>query len=144
MTKPMLISFKAEHMLAFLDRDSSVLEEMRFAMQKERGGPAFTATLDGKVIGCAGIIKMWPGVGYAWVVFGKDIECYSIWFTRTIRAILRDIVRALELHRVEAVVYRDNKRNLRWIQSLGFRQENYFATKYTQDKRDVVRFEYIS
>lgn len=128
-------------MLTFVNRDTDILQEMRFATAKEYGGPAFTGIVDDKVIGCGGIILMWPGVGSAWVAVSKDIEPYKVWMTRTIRGALRDIVRVFHLHRVEAVVLADS--NNRWIQSIGFKPEHHVARGYTQDKRDVVRFEYL-
>lgn len=139
MTRPSLVPFRAEHMLTFVNRDTDVLQEMRFAVEKERGGPAFTALVDNKIIGCGGIVLMWGGVGAAWVAVSKDIEPYKVWMTRTVRRSLRDIVRALNLHRVEAVVLTDG--DSRWIQAVGFHLENDVAKKYTQDKRDVMRFE---
>ena len=143
MTKPFLVPFRAEHMFAFVPRTNIPLE-MRFGLANENGGPAFTAVLDEKIIGCAGINLLWPGVGAAWVAFGKEIEDHGLWATRTVRAVLRDTVRSFNLHRVEAVVYAENHRDARWIRLLGFRKENDIAQMYTSDKRDVVRFELIS
>lgn len=136
MTKPYIVPFKAEHMLAFVDRDTDILQEMRFATQKEQGGPAFTAMLDNKILGCAGIILLWPGVGQAWVSFGKEIEGYGVWMSRMVKAILRDSIRTFQLHRIEAVVLSDNTRNIKWIKAVGFSREDRFAYKYTQDKQD--------
>ena len=116
---------------------------MRLGIANERGGPAFTAVHDGRIIGCAGINIIWPGVGAAWVAFGKEIEPHGLWATRTVRAILRDSVRSFNLHRIEAVVDADSSRDIRWIWLLGFRKENDIAQMYTSDKRDVVRFELI-
>ncbi len=143
MTEPRLVPFKAEHMLTFVNRDTDVLQEMRFATQKERGGPAFTALLNNKVIGCAGIIVMWPGVGSAWLALSNDIDGHGMWLCSMVKSVMQDTIRALKLHRVEAAVLSDNKRNLKWIKLLGFNKEKAFAYAYTQDKQDVVRFELI-
>jgi hypothetical protein len=61
-------------MLTFVNRDTDVMQEMRFAVEKERGGPAFTAMVGDKIIGCGGIVVMWSGVGMAWVAVSKDIN----------------------------------------------------------------------
>lgn len=144
MTRPFLVPFKAEHMLAFVPRGTPVLPEMRFALAKEKGGPAFTAMLDDRVIGCAGIVLLWPGVGSAWVVFDKEIEKHSVWMTRHVKAVLRDTARCFKLHRVEAVVPLENPSDMKWINLLGFRTErDGLAQLYTQDRRDVVRFEML-
>ena len=139
MTRPSLVPFKAEHLLAFVDRDGE--QDMRRALEKERGGPAFTAIVGDKILGCGGIMILWSGVGHAWVAVSKDIEQYRVWMTRTVRHALRDIARALDLHRVEAVVLTSG--DSRWLQAVGFHMENDAAKRYTQDKRDVVRFEFL-
>src|SRR3990167_4557165 len=140
MISPSLVPFKAEHMLTLVNRDTNMVQEMHHAVEKEQGGPAFTVVVDDKVIGCGGVVVMWHGVGMAWVVVSKDIEPYKVWLTRTVRRALRDIVRALKLHRVEAVVLVDG--DTKWVQVVGFHPENNVAKRYTQDKRDVVRFEF--
>jgi len=142
--KPYLVPFRADHMLSFVNRDSSILEEMRVATRKEVGGPAFTAIFDGNIIGCAGVMLLWPGVGEAWVAFDKNVEKHGVWMTRTVRYILRDIIKGCRLHRVEAVVLTENTRNLRGIRKLGFTRENNCARQYTRDKKDVVRFEFLA
>ncbi len=127
----------------FINRDNPVFEGLRFAIGKEQGGPAYTAMIDGKVLGCAGVVIPWPGMGIAWVTFDKSIERYGLWATRTIRRMFNDIIKGLHLYRVEAVVLTDNIRNQRWIEMLGFTKENGTARAYTPDGRDVLRYELI-
>ena len=136
---PTLIPFKAEHLLSFVDKNTDILQEMRHAVEKERRGPAFTAIVDGRVIGCGGVMVMWPGVGAAWVSVDKDITRYGIWLTRNVKAALRDIVKGLGLHRVEAVALSHS----RWLKIVGFHKETDIAQAYTQDKLDVVRYAFI-
>ena len=144
MTRPYLVPFKAEHMLEFVNRDTNTRAEFAYALTRERGGPAFTARVGEDILGCAGVILQWPGVGYVWVALDKRAAQYGVWITRTVRHILNDVIRIFNLHRVEAVVLSDDLTNLRWIQTLGFKIENDIAQMYTTDKRDVVRFELIS
>ena len=141
--RPTLIPFRAAHLETLTDRDTGGHQARRFAVEKEQRGPAFTALVGADILACAGVMVVWPGVGFAWVVLGTDAPRYRLWLTRTIRAVLADITRSLGLHRVEAVVLADSPRNLRWIRALGFRPENDIAQAYTQDQRDVVRFERV-
>jgi RimJ/RimL family protein N-acetyltransferase len=117
--------------------------EVEAAIAKEKGGPAWTAMLDGKVIGCSGVIVLWPGVGYAWAIFTDEIYAHRIWVTRMVRAALRDIVRSLHLHRVEAVALYCDDRNQRWLEALEFQPEGRIALGYTSDKRAVRRYEWV-
>lgn len=143
MSAPELIPFRAEHMMMFVDRAQS-REQLWIAVQKERRGPAYTAVVNGIILGCAGVVIVWPGVGAAWSVYSEDIGKYGIWMTRTTRRILEDICRIYKLHRLETMVIGvDNKRNKRWVELLGFTPENGVATAYTSDRKDATRYERI-
>src|SRR3990167_4276889 len=120
MNNPILIPFIAEHILSLINRDVNFKEEFRLALEKERGGPAFTAIFDSKIIGCAGVIIPWEGVGIAWTALNKDIELHKFWMARVIKRILKDV-----------------------IKFLGFTREIGMAKKYTPDKLSAVRYELI-
>ena len=142
MTSPFLVPFRAEHLFTFVPR-TDIPKGMLYGLEKERGGPAFTGVHDGRIIGCAGVVIQWPGVGAAWVALDKSAEAHGFWVTRMIKRIMQDIVRVYGLHRVEAVVHADSPRDLKWIKLLGFKSENDVAQMYTEDKRDIVRFEWL-
>jgi hypothetical protein len=139
---PNLIPFKAEHLLMFVHRDGDYIESVKTAVDKEKCGPAFTAMLDGKILGCAGIQIMWPGFGTAWAVFSKDLLEWPIWTTRVVRQVLLDTIRTFKLHRVEMVVL-VNSKNARWASSLGFTRERGVARRYTAHGDDVIRYEMV-
>ena len=141
---PILVPFKAEHLLMLVHRDAGYLESARDAVDKERRGPAFTAIYDNRIIACSGVILLWPGVGAAWAVFTSDVVKHRIWVTRTIRRTLNDIIRVYKLHRVELVALEDNDVNIAWAQSLGFARENGCATAYTVNKKNVIRMELVN
>lgn len=139
-----LIPFQAEHLFEFKDRDWDVLPTFEEGRIKQRGGPAFTAVINDKIVGCAGIQIMWPGVGSGWVCFGKEIERHPIWFTKMVRAVVQDTIRVYKLHRIEAQVLVGEKQNHQWARLLGFTLErNACARKYTQDERSIARYELI-
>jgi hypothetical protein len=146
MIKPILVPFRAEHAMSLIDRDTLTSMEISMAVERETRGPAYTAMLDDKVIGCSGVIVMWPGVGYAWASFTDDIHAHRIWATRVIKRSLHDIAHGLGLHRVEAVALCGDDRNQRWLEALGFRPESATYTiveKYTSDQRPVRRYEFL-
>ena len=140
---PQLISFKAEHLAAFIHRDGDYVESVQSAIDKERRGPAFTACIDDKILGCSGIILQWAGVGSAWAVFSQEIFKYPIWTTRTVRAALHDIMRVYKLHRVEMVILDGNNVNAGWATMLGFSRENGCSRHYTTNQRSIVRYELV-
>lgn len=139
-----LVPFRAEHALIFQYRDDDAIESIASALEKEKLGPGFTALLDGRPIGAAGISLMWKGVALAWTMLSEELMTHhAIWATRNIRRCLRDWIIGFNLHRVEAVVLADNVKNQRWIEMLGFSREGGVAKSYTHDKRDVFRYEFI-
>lgn len=146
MNNPILIPFKAEHLLELQSRDLPLIDTYENMISKERLGPAFSASLNGTIIGCAGmalgegIIK---GTGFAWAVVGEKMTPYPLWMTRMIRNGFRDIVKSFNLHRVEMVVLADNQRNHNLAMYLGFVPEGGRAHKYTVTKHDVIRYEFI-
>lgn len=140
---PRLIPFRAEHLLAFSNRDTPVQEEIALSIKKERGGPAYTGIAGEMILGCAGVVIMWQGVGAVWMSLSDTVGLYKIWFHRICRRALADIMRAYDLHRIEAVVRSDNERNRKWIEALGFKPEGGTAHAYTQDRQDAVRYELV-
>lgn len=142
MPNPVLVPFQAEHLRYLINRDTGICDPWAMALQK-MSGPALTAIDDGVVIGCAGIVVAWPGVGMAWMVLDAHIDQHGAWMTKMVRRFLNDAINYYRLHRIEAVVFADNSRNQRWIERLGFTRENGSARAYTQDQRDMIRYEWV-
>lgn len=140
---PILVPFRAEHLTRLVDRDSTHQDPWTLIVEKETGGPAVTA-LDGEtILGCAGIVIAWPGVGFAWMVLSEHIDGHGLWMTKMVRHFLDDMIRCFRLHRLEAMVLSDNGRNQRWIERLGFTREHGCARAYTQERRDAIRYEWV-
>lgn len=139
---PILVPYKPEHLYMVEERDSALQLSIQQAMEK-MNGMAFTAMVDKRPIGSAGVVISWPGFGTAWAIFGADIANYPVWTTRTVRNMFRDIIRIKKLYRVELTALKDSDRNKRWAELLGFSRENGCARMYTMDRRDVVRYEWI-
>lgn len=142
MTSPVVRLCTEADLRAVINRDGSVIGIDNMIRQM-RSGPSFTAEVDGLVLGCAGLVLPWPGVGMAWMCLAKEAGRYGLWLTRTTRRILRDLIRAHALHRVEVVALEESDRNLAWLRLFGFTQEREGrAACYFTDKRSVVRFEW--
>jgi len=137
MKTPTVVPFLEEHL------DGFVGVGLELGWHRNHIGPAFTAMVDDKTIGAAGVTVIWPGVGHAWTVLGSEIILrYRVWMTRTIRRCLRDIIRAHQLHRVEAIVLANELQHRRWIEVFGFEPEGT-AHEFTTDRQDVVRYELV-
>ena len=107
-------------------------------------GVAWTAEIEGRPIGCGGVIPVWSGTAVCWLLFGEEICRYPIWMTRTVRRLVGDLTRVWALTRLEAVVLESSVRNQRWLESLGFtREHNGIARAYLPDHRSMIRYERI-
>lgn len=142
MANPILIPFRAEHLLAIASRNPFDDRLIDSAYQKETKGPAFTAIYEEKVLACAGMTIEWPGVGHAWTVFGHDFTRHALWITRTVKAALRDVIRGCNLHRVEAQVLETQHRERKWLELFGFEIES-IAREYTSSRESVARYEWL-
>lgn len=145
--RPTIVPFKAEHILSFRNRDGNPIGSVQSALEKEKYGIAFTAVLEGRVLGCAGIIilpEVVKGVGFCWASFSKELSNHMFWITRQIRNGLRDTILAYDLHRVEMVALADNPINCRWAAYLGFTRERHgLARGLAGVNADMVRFEWV-
>lgn len=118
-------------------------QDAALTMQQADAGPAFTAWVYDRPIGCAGVVLAWHGVGMAWMTVSDEIADHGLWLTRITRAFLRDIIRANQLHRLEAVALDDNVRNQHWLTVIGFTREGGTAHQFLSDRRSVQRFELV-
>jgi len=143
MPHPTLIPFKAEHLSLVVNRDTTEQEPWALAQIKQDSGPALTGLYGEIILGCAGLILPWPGMGVAWMVLSEQIGGHGLWMTRMVRRFLDDASRNFHLHRVEALALADNTRNQHWIERLGFTRENGKARQYTPGRQDMIRYERV-
>ncbi len=142
---PRIVPFEAYHLLKIKDRDGIELDradEARQALAKESAGPAWTAIAGNVYLGAAGIGILWPGVGEAWANLAPEIANHRLWFHRTVKRCFRDLVRAFNLHRVQATVRADSSRNCAWLVALGF-VAGPRLRKYGADKSDYLLYAWV-
>ena len=86
-------------------------------------GGAFSAVEAGRIVGCAGIVPLWPGVGHAWAVLSDTALAHPVALTRTVQRELARIEAEQNLRRVQATVAEDHVAGRRWLAWLGFEVE---------------------
>lgn len=140
MKSPEIIAFNADHLEGLEPRENIDMSLVRhYATTVEIAGPAFSAVRDGRILGCAGVAKLWHGVGEAWTVLGPEACTCGFWFHRTVRRMLGDIIDELGLIRLQAMVLADSERNNKWIKRLGFSFEGRMP-KFGPDGKDYNRY----
>lgn len=98
-------------------------------------GPAFTGIHEGRVLGCAGLVKQWENRAIAWALLSGDIGNE---FVRIHRAVHR-FLELTSFDRVEAHVDADFEQGHRWIHMLGFKQEGYMK-QFNPNGGDAVLY----
>ncbi|MEP4379754.1 MAG: hypothetical protein ABJ215_01135 [Alphaproteobacteria bacterium] len=86
-------------------------------------GAAFTARDDTGVLGCAGVVPLWPGVGQAWAVFSDALLTHPVALTRATERALDHIMAVENMRRVQATVLDGHGAGARWLSFLGFELE---------------------
>lgn len=140
-----IVPFEPEHIerlrQAGLQREQAryepILDNPEYARGLKVGGDAFSA-IDrfGKVVACAGVIKMWANRGVAWSIIGGDLgaEFYGVHM-----AVKRHLA-ASTLNRIEAVVDLEFEEGHRWMKLLGFEKETERMRAYAPDGRDCTGY----
>jgi hypothetical protein len=102
-------------------------------------GPAWTALLGGRAIGCGGFCVHVGGRAEAWCFMADGIP-RAAWVALH-RAVLSRIpqLAALKVHRVEASTALGWPPGKRWLEMLGFENEGVLRA-YGPDRRDFLRF----
>lgn len=101
-------------------------------------GCAFSAVARDQVIGCAGIIPLWNGVGEAWSFLSEEVK-RPFFLHRAVKQHLGQIIQEKKLHRVQMNVLCSFEKGFRWAEALGFRSEGILHD-YTTDKQNYRRY----
>lgn len=143
MTSPTIRAFHAHDAARICNRDG-VQAVPALMIEQSTKGPAFTAEVDGEVLGCGGVVVLWPGVGACWMTLAEDIGKHGLWLCKVTIEFLDKATRDLTLHRLEAMALHECVRNQKWLELCGFRREETgIARAYLADKRDAVRYERV-
>lgn len=143
--RPALRGFRPDD-LARLDARAEDRREMELlgdaatrAEAYAAAGPAFTATLDGEILFCAGAVELWPGVAEAWAVTAAAVDRRPVALHRAVLGLLSEHQPRWRCRRLQASVRRDHARAARWLHRLGFVYEGRMAG-YGADGSDHLRF----
>lgn len=118
MSKIKIVPFQREHVNMFSPREAIEGERNYAAMISL--GPSFSAEVDGRIIGCAGIVRLWNGVGEAWAILGDDFYKHRFSLHKIVKRFVKDAMIGMKLHRLQAYAIASSERNCSWLKRLGF------------------------
>jgi len=138
---PVLLPFNPADLIELDARETiNITGALNIAKQIHTNSTSFTARMDGRVLGCAGVFIKWEGTGQAWVMMSSELALHAVWFHRCVRRLLRHVIDANDLRRVEAVVRADSSRNCDWIETLGFIRETPQPMKHYRPEGDYYLY----
>src|SRR5436190_4185578 len=120
--KPEIVRFEPEHLLAFDWREFDREDCTRWTreLMRRHVSISYTGVVDGRVLGCAGVIFVEEGRAFAWLAASCELDRHKLWFHKTIKTYFRAIIRTCGLEYVFTWVRQDSARNRNWIEALGF------------------------
>ena len=83
-------------------------------------GPAYTLLVNGKPIGCAGVLILENNIGEAWMVWSALMEEYAKSIYSSVKRMLNVIVKTYKLTGVQAFVDPEFKEGKTFMVHLGF------------------------
>lgn len=101
--------------------------------------PAYCAFYEGELIGAAGVIITYRGVGEAWAMVLPGARQCARSFHKAVKLGLREIALEHDLHRIEAGVHASFLAGKRWAVGLGFKPESVRRMAGT-NKEDIITF----
>jgi hypothetical protein len=101
--------------------------------------PSFSLVHEDKIIFCAGVGKMWNGVGEAWMMMSETFHKYPLTAFKLTKKYLEDIITNNDFHRVQLVCHEFFDAANRWAKHLGFEREGLLK-QYGADKSNFIRY----
>lgn len=87
-------------------------------------GYSYSIEDKGKIIGCAGVVDMWPGVAEAWTLLSDEAKTKPFFLHRLTLRIMKNIIQTKKYRRVQAIVCWSDPVSVKWIERLGFIKES--------------------
>ena len=98
----------------------SVQERAREYLQY---GPAFTGIEGDQIIGCVGLIVLWPGVAEAWAVSTPLWPSKAKSVHKAITHGIKEMSATLGLWRIQTAIHSEHEVSHRWLMRMGFKDE---------------------
>jgi hypothetical protein len=102
-------------------------------------GQAYTIKDRGQIVGCAGVLDLWNGVGEAWTCLTDESRAKPFFLHRRTYKIIREIIKSKVYHRVHAIVCCTEEKPVQWIERLGFVKESVMKN-YGADGSDHAMY----
>jgi hypothetical protein len=104
-----------------------------------KDGMSMTGYVDGKIVACGGIKKLWDGVGEVWLMLSPEIDKLTLRTGECIFRGLDELIRNNDFVRLQGWCRKDFVKAHTLFKHLGFTPEGV-ARKYTPDGVDCILY----
>jgi hypothetical protein len=111
--------------------------EWKDHMQKAAHFDGWTGLDNGHIVGCAGIIPLWEGVGEAWFIGADRIQKHTLSAVRFVKQVFKDKQDNGDYIRLHANVRADWPEAIKFAKLVGFHKEGYMK-KFGPDGLDYL------
>lgn len=122
-----LVQFEPDHLLQFSNYGNQEHLVKLFSpdelLHLKIKGPAFTAIMNGIIVGCAGVVEINPFRAVAWGLFQKTGTSAFLGIHRATANFLKNCT----YRRIEAYVDPKSPAAMKWIQLLGFKLDKAYT-----------------
>lgn len=101
--------------------------------EEVNGDKAVTCIIDDRIIFCAGLKLINPGVAHVWVTPSVHCDTNKIFVYKTIKDLLDKHAEEFKLHRIQSTI---EPEFVKWIEFLGFERESVLR-QIKADKSDL-------
>lgn len=135
-----LVNFEPYHidLIDLKEGQNFVSSNKELVAAQAKNNLAMTMVIDGRIIGCGGVVRMWDGVGEVWLVVGDCLPDYQIMVCKTAKNFIKLIDPIY--HRLQMAVNINNPEAAKFAEYLGFINP-YLMREYDSLKQDYFLYE---
>jgi len=104
-------------------RKNGIDEDMKVYPNWDLTGWTKTMLIDGEIVGIGGIVIYWQGMGEGWICVSKNIEKHPVKSVLRLKNLLMEVLKELDLRRLQVAVRFDFAQAIKLVQALGFEKE---------------------
>lgn len=137
-----VVPYETEHLelLADFGNQEEIYRPFLAALKKcryEDSGPAFSAFVEGRIVGCAGLVEVTPYRAYTWALMAKqDVAQRFVAIHRAVKGFLDE----QDYKRIDMHVAFNDAAAHRWARLLGFEREVFCRPWYNVDGSAVSEY----
>jgi hypothetical protein len=140
-----IVDYSAAHAAQMKVRDltpefRALIETDEYRSLLETVGPGYTLLIDDRPIAALVFVRLrWPGTAEACLLADESMERYGRVLHRICKRCIEAVIANHGFHRVECRIDKSFRRNRRWVESLGFRNEGIIH-QFGPNKEDYIQY----